>query len=130
MWTNTIDTASDVNPYAATMTNISGNIVTWEFQVTPYIAKRFDFLNKNLQIKPYTGLVWDTFRTRTDGSLQFTATNPTDIRRLELAFKDYSRQPLGVVVGTGVTLFKNATINIEGRFINETALSLSGSIKF
>lgn len=41
-----------------------------------------------------------------------------------------SRKKIGTVVGIGLTAGKKASLNLEGRFINESALTITGQARF
>ncbi|MFH1189139.1 MAG: hypothetical protein V1682_00420 [Candidatus Omnitrophota bacterium] len=127
-WRNRTTSSDTISGAQDKYMNVTGSFDTWEFQLTPYIAKRFDLMNEDLQLKPYMGPVWEMYRMRTNGSIKYTS-QLTGLRG-ETTVKTRERQPLGIVIGIDVTLYKHVTLNVEGRFINETALSLSGSYRF
>ena len=124
MWGVDVDNLSitgNVSP-----TNVSGHIWNWEYQLTGYVGRRFAFEEMKTVIKPYIGMLWDLFHTETDDDITYTLSGT----RSTLTYDLDSDDQLGIVVGADVTIFDHIILNVEGRFINETAISFGGSYKF
>ncbi len=124
MWGVDVDSLSitgNVSP-----TNVSGHVWNWEYQLTGYVGRRFAFEQIKTVFKPYVGMLWDLFHTETDDDISYTLSGTAS----KLTYDLDSDDQLGIVVGADVTIFDHIILNVEGRFINETAISFGGSYKF
>lgn len=124
MWGVDVDSLSitgNVSP-----TNVSGHIWNWEYQLTGYVGRRFAFEQIKTVVKPYIGILWDLFHTETDDDISYTLSGTAS----KLTYDLDSEDQLGLVVGTDVTILDRVVLNVEGRFITETAITFGGSVKF
>ena len=106
------------NRYSATGSSVSGGTETWkgkmpvkEWQVAPYIAKKIG------KFTPYTGVKYSDLRSRI-----------TDMQGDKIHYK--AKNNIGTFVGTEYSINKNLALNVEGRFVDETAVSVGASYKF
>ena len=106
------------------VSNVSGEIKNKEYQLGGYAGMRMD-INDNVAFVPYAGVFWNKFNTKT-GGIKYTASGT----EYTLTYDDNADDEVGVGVGVDVELFKNFTLNVEGRFIAGNALSFGGTFKF
>lgn len=99
----------------AITTAIYENCFIWEWHVAPYVARRIaDFT-------PYAGVEYS--------DLRLVQENPSDPRRWDhLKFK--ADHNIGMFVGTAYEAGKNFKLNVEGKFMDETAMTASVSYTF
>ncbi len=106
--------------------SVSGSIINYEIQGTPFIAKKIDIPSFKWSLDPYLGVKFSYFKTETDKQLTYStgAVNRTD--SWSLRGKDY----VGIVVGSDLQINKHIALQVEGRFIDETAITAGGTYKF
>jgi opacity protein-like surface antigen len=107
------------NEFSWKTTNASGNVdsgvgdkkaTIQEWHVAPYVAYRLD------NFTPYLGLKYSDIRF--EGTVGgYTSKYKAD-------------DNVGVFVGTDYEIGENLTLNLEGRFVDETALSFAATYKF
>jgi len=86
-----------------------------EWQVAPYIAKKI------ANFTPYVGVRYS--------DLRMTQARPNDSKRWDnLVFNADCN--VGVFTGLDLDFAKNFTLNIEGRFVDETAINVSAGYRF
>ncbi len=107
-------------------TDLTGQVSVWEYQLTGYIGHRFAFDQIKTVIKPYVGMVWDYFHTDSDGDISYRI----NAVRYSINYDLHSNDQLGIVVGSDVAILDHVILNVEGRFVDETAISFGGSVKF
>lgn len=105
-------------------TNISGKVKIREWQVGGYAGRKFD-INDNISALPYLGVFYNKFNTKT-GGIKYTISGT----QFTLTFDSDAEDEVGVATGIDVDLFKNFTLNIEGRFIAGNAVSVGGTFNF
>jgi opacity protein-like surface antigen len=99
--------------------DISGEVTFQEWHIAPYVAMKLgDFT-------PYVGAKYSDLRTSYKTKYATTAIGP-DYNKPKFKADDN----FGVFVGTDYKLGKNLRLNVEGRFIDETAMSFSATYKF
>ncbi len=81
-----------------------------EWQVAPYIAKRIG------KFMPYAGVKYSDLRVD----------HKDDYGTVKFKAKDN----FGCFTGLGYKITDNFSLNVEGRFIDETAMSIAGTYKF
>lgn len=101
-----------------------GTIDNLNAQGTIYLDYNYA-LNDKVSITPYAGIYYSYFRSfeekdRTFHDSTYTYTGG-DIE---------TRHPVGPVAGLSVKINKNLSLNIEGRFVAETAISGGASFRF
>jgi opacity protein-like surface antigen len=87
-----------------------GKLLFQEWQVAPYLAKRIG------NFTPYAGVKYSDLRVDhkdADGKVKFKADDN-----------------FGMFVGTGYKLNDRISLNVEGRFIDETAMSFDATYRF
>ncbi len=121
-WETDIDEI-DLNGTSAT--NIKGTCEYSEIQGAMYIGKHFDF-SSEISYKPYMGALYNYSKIKISPAPTYTAggSNYTHVVSIDNADK------FGVALGTNVEINKSFVFNIEGRFITETAMTISGTFKF
>jgi major outer membrane protein len=89
-----------------------------EWQIGAGVSYRYNWF------VPYLGLDYSDFRTKIEHlhALEFL------FHRNYVIFKEV--YPLGIFFGFGLSPLKGFNINVEARFINENAVSVSGDFKF
>jgi hypothetical protein len=75
-------------------------------------------------VVPYIGVDYSNFRTRIEHLNSISAVIPSS----HVTFKD--TYPCGIFLGVGFSPHRAFNLNLEARFINENALSLSTDLKF
>lgn len=95
---------------------ISGSMLFQEWQGAVYIAKKIE------NFTPYVGAKYSDLRT--ENRMQFSSSS--DIYK----YNSKADDNIGVFVGTDCKIAKNWNLNVEGRFIDETAMSFGASYKF
>lgn len=106
------------------VSNVSGKIKNAEYQLGGYAGMRMD-IHDNVAFVPYAGVFWNKFNTKT-GGIKYTASGT----EYTLTYDNNADDEVGLGVGADVELFKNFTLNVEGRFIAGNALSFGGTFKF
>ncbi len=104
---NNISSPADSEDY-------SGKMKIKEWHVAPYVAKKFD------NLIPYLGIKYSDLRIKNEFS---TSSNDTEEKRK-------AEDNFGIFVGTDYKIDDDWKLNIEGRFLDETAMSLGASCKF
>jgi hypothetical protein len=107
-------------------TNVSGEILNFEYQATPFITKKFDIPQYNWAINPYLGLKFSYFKTQTDKQIKYNASGADRDTSWSLKGDDN----IGIVVGSDLEINENVALQVEGRFIDETAITAGGIYKF
>lgn len=119
--------ADKVKHNGITATNVSGEIENFEVQGTPFVTKRFEIPSYNWALNPYLGVKFSYFRTVTDKSVKYTNENGAAISSgWTLKGDDY----IGIVVGSDLEISQNLALQVEGRFIDETAITAGGTYRF
>ena len=95
--------------------SFKGNVTFQEWQVAPYIAKKIG------NFVPYLGVKYSDLRTK------FKVTWKND--KVE-TWKIEADDNVGVFLGTDYKIGENWKLNLEGRFVDETAMSLAATYKF
>lgn len=93
-----------------------GTATFQEWQVAPYIAKKIG------NFVPYLGVKYSDLRIKDKGIV--------DDDGEENTWKFKADDNVGVFVGTDYKIAENWKLNIEGRFVDETAMSLGATYKF
>ncbi|MFA4937601.1 MAG: autotransporter domain-containing protein [Patescibacteria group bacterium] len=106
------------------VSNVSGKIKNAEYQLGGYAGMRMD-INNNVAFVPYAGVFWSRFNTKT-GGIKYTASGT----EYTLTYDNDAKDEVGLGVGADVELFKNFTLNVEGRFLAGNAVSFGGTFKF
>ena len=107
----TPDPTNNPNDSADTWT---GDITITEWQVAPYVAYKME------NFTPYVGCKYS------DMLLKYDWTDAWDSN----TYKYEADKNFGVFVGLDCEIEKNFVLNIEGRFIDETAMSVAARYKF
>ena len=94
--------------------NISGKMTVYEWHVAPYISKKLD------NFIPYLGVKYSDVRVKDNYN---TSSGTVEEKRK-------ADDNVGIFVGTDYAINDNWNINLEGRFIDETALSFGVTYKF
>jgi len=110
-------------------TNLGGEIENFEFQVALYLYKEYqtDMLTgKELTLTPYLAGVYDYYRSVTNGNANFNVASGQMLMSYDFDGDD----TLGVVVGCNGEINEQLDLNVEGRFVSETAISTSLVYRF
>jgi len=102
-----------INPYE--FSDYRGNIISQEWQVAPYVAKKLG------NFTPYLGVKYSDLREKIKVSSD-------DGDETKINYK--AADNVGVFVGTDYKIADNWKLNLEGRFVDETAMSLGATYKF
>lgn len=127
-WRPDVDSVTSV----ARSTSSSGKIEDFEFQITPFITKQFElpYGKVGSQYKwvadPYLGLKYSYFKTQTDKNIQYMAAGTNSTTSWTLRGKD----SLGIVVGSDLVFADKWALELEGRFIDETAITAGVAYRF
>lgn len=109
-----------------TATTVSGEIENYEFQITPLLTRKFDISACNWSLNPYLGVPINLYRTQTDRNIKFTYSSVQQIESWTLRGDNY----VGILVGSDLEINKNCALQVEGRFIDETAITVGGTYRF
>jgi opacity protein-like surface antigen len=90
----------------------SGKITSYEWQVAPYVAKKIS------NFTPYVGGKYSDIRIKEK--------NPNGDWWTRCKAKDN----FGIFIGMDMNIMKHFNLNVEGRFIDETAMSVGLSYRF
>jgi len=129
-WTCDIEEATVDNGGTS---NEKGNITAWEYQVTGLISYRFDLeeyahpaQGEKTYWAPYAGVKYSHLEMETDIKVDFS--NSTDY----IPGKRENDTKIGIVGGCDLVmpLFPNFKLNVEGRFLDDTAVSLNAMYNF
>ena len=108
----------------ASVSNVSGEFKNKEYQLGGYAGMRMD-INDNIALVPYAGIFWNKINTKTDG-IKYTISGT----EYTLTYDNDADDEAGTAIGADIELFKNFTLNIEGRFAAGNAVSFGGTYKF
>lgn len=123
-WQSDVDKVKSVN--GESVSGSKGTIKNYEVQGTPFISKKFDFPDSNLAFTPYLGVKFSYFRTATDDDVAYTLGGVDKKDTWTIKGKDN----VGIVVGTDLEFAERWALQVEGRFIDETAITAGASYKF
>ncbi len=99
--------------------SVSGGQVHWsEWQIDLDLAYKIELFT------PYVGIKYANVATKLKGFSSSIANNGTGSLHM------CSRTPVGVVVGCSLSTGKYFMFNVEGRLIDEEAITVSGDIRF
>ncbi|MEW6170800.1 MAG: hypothetical protein AB1472_04520, partial [Candidatus Omnitrophota bacterium] len=110
----------------------SGTLTAYEWQIAPYLAKKIgNFI-------PYLGLKYSDLRIKDQSQVGYkyyitmiTSNSPfIDVGSSNYTKKYKAVDHVGPFVGLDYNITKNLKLNIEGRFVDETAISGNISYKF
>jgi hypothetical protein len=115
-------------------TNVAGKYEHYEIQGTVYLGKRFDIRGKfdyrggsaTVSLMPYIGGMYNYSKIDSDSDITWETTTTSVSTRGEIKNDD----KFGAVIGISMTVAESFLFNIEGRFIAENALTVSGSFRF
>lgn len=98
---------------------VSGGHCRWrEWQVNLDVSYHIDILT------PYIGIKYSNARTRIGEFTTTIATNGSGSDHFE------NRVPVGLYVGCGFSTGKYFMLNVEGRLVDEEAVTISGDLRF
>lgn len=100
----------------ADISNISGNYEEWQFALG--VAKEFE---GKIKFTPYAGLKYSDVKVQAKGTILGTAYETDNVN---------SKDTFGLYAGTEVAFTDNLSMEVEGRFIDETAVSAGISLRF
>jgi opacity protein-like surface antigen len=100
------------SPSGSDEESFSGKMTVYEWHVAPYVGKKID----NFTI--YAGGKYSDLRTK--------VTSPA----ADGTLKHKAKYNFGVFAGLDIKMIEHVTLNVEGRFIDETAMSAGLSYKF
>ncbi|MBI4335927.1 MAG: hypothetical protein HY589_04655 [Candidatus Omnitrophica bacterium] len=122
-WSVDVDT---IDVQGTKATSVSGEIVNYELQVTPVVSKKFSIAAYNWNLTPYVGVPVNFFLTKTDSQIKFiySGSNQTE------SWVQKGDDNVGVLVGADLEITQNIALQVEGRFIDETAITAGGSYRF
>lgn len=118
--------ADSVTRNGGSTTNVSGEIENYEVQITPFITREFAVEQMGWYVNPYLGVVINLFWTQTDGQIKYTQSGTTYDTSWSLKGDDN----IGILLGTDIEITQNFALNVEGRFIEETAITAGATYRF
>lgn len=116
----------EVKSDGAPTTNVGGEIQSWEFQTALFIATDATVFDWNAVFTPYAAIVYNKLNTKTEHDLTYTIGSTTKTWSWDLNEGDI----VGIVLGVDVGLPSNLRGNIEGRLINEEAITFGLAYAF
>lgn len=116
-WQSDIDSIKDGSS-GSKATGVSGKIRNYEIQGTPFISKKLEFPESGLTATPYFGVKFSYFKTETDSDIKYNSGgDKTDSWSLR------GQHYVGLVVGSDLTFAEKWALQVEGRFLDETAIA-------
>ena len=97
-----------------------GDVTFQEWQVAPYVAAKLG------NFVPYLGVKYSGAVTK----IKYASVSGDDDDYDEDNVKDRADDHVGVFVGTDFKITENWKLNVEGRFVDETAVSIGLNYKF
>lgn len=116
---------SSVTHEGRAATGVSGAVSGQEWQSAFYAGRRWTVGEGTLT--PYVGGRWSTYEIQIDSNLNYT--DATD-GAIAVIGSTQTATEFGALVGATYRLPNRWRIGIEGRFVDETALTLQGSYTF
>jgi len=110
-----------------TATETSGEIENFEVQGIVFITTNIEFIHYDWLINPYFGLKVSYFSTDTDGQIHF---KDSAGNLLDTSWALKGDDNFGIIIGTDWEVTPDFTMQIEGRFVDETALSGGVTYRF
>lgn len=106
-----------------------GILTIQEWQVAPYLAKKI----KNFT--PYLGIKYSDLRIRDESQIGVRYFNTNGMRFIDLSTTGYiqkykAKHNVGPFIGLDFNIGEHIKLNIEGRFVDETAMSFNATYKF
>jgi len=98
----------------------TGDLTFQEWQVAPYVAAKLG------NFVPYLGVKYSGAVTK----IKYASVSGDDDDYPEDNVKDRADDHVGVFVGTDFKITENWKLNVEGRFVDETAVSMGLNYKF
>jgi len=99
--------------------SVSGGKIHWyEWQVDLDLAYKIELFT------PYVGIKYAKAVAKLSGFSEAIGNSGTGLLRME------SRSPVGIVVGCSLSTGKYFLFNVEGRLIDEEAITISGDLRF
>lgn len=98
--------------------DFKGDVTFQEWQVAPYVAAKLG------KFVPYLGVKYSGIIARTKYTFSYGDDDDTE------TIKDRAEDHVGVFVGTDFKITDNWKVNVEGRFVDETAVSMGLNYKF
>ncbi len=102
----------------------SGSIKSLEFQTAVYLTYAIEVAT-DLKVVPYVGGCYSYFKAAIDSTISYSDTSDTYTRG-----DAEGDDAFGLLAGTKIAVGKNLSVNVEGRFISETAVTAGLSYKF
>jgi outer membrane protein W len=120
-WHAEVDSVS--GDHSPTVTS-KGSVNNYDYQSTLYVKYTINTGDDNL-LTPYVGACYSYFKSKIDKEIKIQ--DDTYI----YTYGDIENDDkIGVVVGLNGNLGKSILLNLEGRFISETAVTINASYKF
>lgn len=94
----------------------------WEIALS--ISKQFG------QALPYVGLKYADRKIETSSTFTGLDGSGTVVGSMEEKYTFKPEDTIGIFVGTDYNVTENLTLNVEGKFVNETAIAFGASYKF
>lgn len=111
----------------SSLTNEDGTLYTFDGENSVFITCKYDIEKLKTSLVPYIGVYQSWITTGTIGSLTYTRNKAEVSHDIVGAFDALA---FGLLLGMDIDITKYATINIEGRFIGETAVTTGATVKF
>ena len=111
----------------SSLTDEKGTLYTFDGENSVFITCKYDIETLKTSLIPYIGVYQSWIVTGTIGSLKYTMNKAEVSHDIVGAFDALA---FGLLLGMDIDITKYATINIEGRFIGETAVTTGATIKF
>jgi len=115
-WNADVD---EVKSDGTAATNVGGEIQNWEFQTALFIATDVHIFDWEALFTPYAAIAYNRFNTKTERDLTYTVGATNSSWSWDLNEGD----SVGIILGVDVGLPGNMRGNIEGRLINEEAIT-------
>ena len=120
-WYNEIDSITAVNAISFTD---SGSVKNYEFQAALYVTYNYKTDN-GITLIPYAGCLYSNLTSNIDDAIKYQ-----DINWNYTVGDLDSKDNFGLLVGANVGIRDNFELNLEGRFIAETAATAGLGYKF
>ncbi len=111
----------------SSLTNEDGTLYTADGENSVYITCKYDIEQLHTSLVPYIGVYQSWIAIGTADAITYTRNKAEVSHTIDGAFDALT---FGLLLGMDIDITKYATINIEGRFIGETAVTTGATIKF
>lgn len=112
---------------ASTTTSADGFFYGVDGQTSVYLTCKYDIEKIQTSLIPYLGVYHSWIVIGTTSDLKYEISGVDYNEQMEAAFDILS---FGMLLGLDLTIAENVVLNVEGRFIGETAITTGATVRF